>query len=306
MINCAALPACLPALVLAPLFCSLIVRIKALFAGRRGAPLLQPYFELLKLLRKDAVYSRTTTWLFRAGPVVSVAVALFALLLMPVAGEAATLHFTGDLLLLMYLLALARLFSVLAALDTGSAFEGMGASREAIFSALAEPALVLALAALARFTGELSLSEIYAHLDGALILKFGPALVLVAATLLVVILAENARIPFDDPTTHLELTMVHEVLILDHSGPDLAFIQYGAQLKLWLLSALLVNLALPVHTGLPVIDALCFLAGMGLFACAIGVLESCMARLRLVRIPQLLVGAGALSAIALVLALAKG
>jgi formate hydrogenlyase subunit 4 len=291
------------ALVLSPLMLGVINRTKAWFAGRRGPPMLQAYYDLWKLLRKGAVYSRTTTWVFRAGPIVGLAAVLVATALVPLGSEPAPLAFAGDLILLAYVLGLMRFFTVAAALDTGSSFEGMGASREVTFSALAEPALLLGLAAVARQTGSLSLSGMYAVLSLEAWRQAGPVLALVAAALMVVLLAENARLPVDDPNTHLELTMIHEVMVLDHGGPDFAFILYGAALKLWVWAALLVGLVLPVRTGNAWLDVGAGLGGMLAVAVAVGVVESSMARLRLLRVPQLLVGAGALAALALILTL---
>lgn len=292
-------------LLLAPLMLGVINRTKALFAGRTGQPLLQAYFDIWKLLRKGAVYSRTTSWVFRAGPVVGLAAVLVALATVPFGGIDAPLAFSGDLIVFAGLLGLLRFFTVIAALDTGSAFEGMGASREVQFASVAEPVFYLALAALVQRTGALSLSGVYGGLSFALWTAAGPALALTAATLFVVFLAENARIPVDDPNTHLELTMIHEVMVLDHSGPDLAFIHYGAALKHWVLGALIVGLALPVHTSQPWLNAAVAVAGMFVVAVAVGAVESAMARLRLLRVPQLLVGAGALSALALILGLMR-
>jgi formate hydrogenlyase subunit 4 len=292
------------ALLLAPLLPGVINRTKAKIAGRRGAPLLQAYFDLGKLLRKDAVYSGTTTWVFRAGPSVSLAALLVALALVPFANARAVLVFPGDLLLFAYLLGLARFGMVAAALDTGSSFEGMGASREVTFSALAEPALLLGLAAMAHEAGSISLSDVYARLAPvSLVEGGGPVLLLVAAAFGVVYLAENARIPFDDPNTHLELTMIHEVMILDHSGPDLAFLQYAAALKLWLLGSLVIGILIPLHGVPAALAVLGGLVGMFLLAVVTGLIESTMARLRLVRVPQLLVGATMLSLLALLMVL---
>jgi len=290
-------------LSLPPLLLGVVNRVKALFAGRTGPPLLQPYFDLLRLLRKGAVYSRTTTWVFRAGPVVGLAAVATAGLLLSFGGAPAVLSFTGDFVLFAYLLALARFFTALAALDTGSAFEGMGAAREVSFASLAEPALFLCLVVLARATGALSLSQMLGEGLGDAWSTSGPALLLTALALFVVALAENARIPVDDPSTHLELTMIHEVMVLDHSGPDFAFILYGAALKLFLFGALVVRLALGFPFSSPALSLLAFLGGMALFAVAVGAVESTMARLRLPRVPQLLVGAAVLSVFALVLLL---
>jgi formate hydrogenlyase subunit 4 len=296
----AALPPLL-AVTLAPLLPAVIVRTRCLLTGRTGPPLLQGYADLGKLLAKGTVYSRTTTAVFRAGPLVGLAAVALAAALVPFGTVPAPLAFSGDLVLLAGLLALMRFATVIAALDTGSAFEGMGASREVQFAALAEPALVLALAVVVRGTGSLSLTGAFAALTPAAWGHAAAALVLVLGTLFVVHLAENARVPVDDPATHLELTMIHEVMVLDHGGPDLGLIQYAAALKLWVLGALIVDVALPVQ-GLATWAALVVaLAGMLVLAVLVGVVETVMARLKLVRVPQLLVGATALAVLALVL-----
>jgi formate hydrogenlyase subunit 4 len=300
-------------LLLAPLLPGVINRTKAIMAGRKGQPLLQLYFDLWKLLHKGAVYSRTTSWIFRAGPMVALAAVLTALVLVPLGGSPAPLHFAGDLVLLAYLMGLARFFTVIAALDTGSAFEGMGASREVTFATLAEPAFMLALAALAKLTGSLSLTDILGGLNWQTHLSCAPELAMVAAALLIVFLAENARIPVDDPNTHLELTMIHEVMVLDHGGPDFAFILYGSAVKMWVLGAILVQVVLPAmdaefSTSVWVVSAARLgvsLAGMAGLAVLVGMVESVMARLRMVRVPQLLVAACAFSVLAVILVLRR-
>ena len=290
------------ALVLAPLLQSIINRTKAAFAGRRGQPWLQPYRELWKLVQKGTVYSRTTTALFVAGPIVGIAATGLALALVPIGGSPALLSFAGDFLLVAYLLGVGRFFLVSAALDTGSSFEGMGASREVLFSALAEPALLLSLIGLAAASHSASLSGIYAAIDsGMLASGAGPAIFLITGAMFVVFLAENARIPVDDPNTHLELTMIHEVMVLDHSGPDFALIQYAAQLKMWLLGSLLLGVAVPFRFGSVWLDLLAGLVGLGLIAVLVGIVESSMARLRLVRVPQFLIAASILAIVALFL-----
>ncbi len=301
------------ALAGAPFLLSVINRTKAKFAGRVGQPWLQPYYDIWKLLHKGAVYSRTTTWIFRAGPMIGLAGVLVALLMTPFGGAPAVVSFQGDLILFVYFLGIARLFTVLAALDTGSSFEGMGASREVWISALAEPALMLGLAAVARelvqdaaqakqpFLNFLSLSGLHSEMSAGMWVLAGPALALVLVAIGIVILAECSRIPVDDPTTHLELTMIHEVMVLDHGGPDFAYILYGAALKFWVLGSVLLGLLLPIQTGVPVLDTVIAAAGMLLLAAAVGVVESVMARLRMPRIPQLLVGALSLAVLALVL-----
>ncbi len=290
------------AFALPPLRLGVVNRVKSIVGGRRGPPLWQLYADRLRLARKGTVVSRTTTWVFRAGPVVGLAAVATACLVMPFGGAPGLLRFQGDFVLLAYLLGVARFATVLAALDTGSAFEGMGAAREVTFSALAEPALFLCMLTVSRATGAVSLSDMLGPALGDAWHHTGPALVLAAIAFFVVALAENARIPVDDPNTHLELTMIHEVMVLDHSGPDFALILYGAALKLFLFGALFARLALPASVGGVAAVGL-FLAAMLGFAVLVGVVESVRARARMARVPQLLVGASVLSAFGLVLLL---
>jgi formate hydrogenlyase subunit 4 len=288
-------------IIIAPFLLGVINRTKAVFAGRTGQPLLQPYYDIWKLLRKGAVYSRTTSWIFRTGPVLGLAVTLTAALLIPFGGMPAAISFKGDLILFIYLFGLMRFFTVISAMDTGSSFEGMGASREVTFSALSEPALLIGLAAIAKCTGYISLTQMFSSVVPGLWLSSGPAIVLVGCALLIVFLAENCRIPVDDPNTHLELTMIHEVMVLDHGGPDLGFILYSAALKMWLLGQVLVGITVPVHTGNIWLDTSAAMGAMLMLAVLVGIIESSMARLRLLHVPQLLIGATTLSVLALVL-----
>jgi formate hydrogenlyase subunit 4 len=290
------------ALTLSPLLLGIINRTKSMFAGRTGQPLLQAYYDLSRLLRKGAVYSTTTSWVFRAGPVAGLAAALAALVLLPPGVGSAPLGFAGDFFLFAYLLGVIRFFLVAAALDTGSAFEGMGASREVMLSVLAEPALLAGVAAVAHMSGSLSLGSIMGSTGANGFVAAAPVALLVAAALFAVLLAENARIPVDDPNTHLELTMVHEVMVLDHSGPDLAYILYTSALKVWLLGALALGVVLPL-SALNAWAGLAVLAGgLALMAVTIGVVESMFARLRMSRVPLFLGGALALSSVALMIA----
>jgi len=288
-------------LIAAPLLLGIINKTKAGFAGRTGQPLLQSYYDIWKLFHKGAVYSRSTSWIFVAGPLIGLGATVAAATLIPFGALPALVAFNGDFLLLVYLFGLSRFFTVLCALDTGSSFEGMGASREVTFSALSEPALLIGLAAVARHTSSISLSQMFVSTTSDTWLEWGPVSVLVGLALLIVLLAENCRIPVDDPNTHLELTMIHEVMVLDHSGPDFGFILYAAALKMWLLGQILVGVAVPVHSGNPWIDTSASLICMGLLAILVGAIESSMARLKLLHVPQLLVGATTLSILALVL-----
>jgi formate hydrogenlyase subunit 4 len=291
----------LVALALPPLLLGVIAKTKALFAGRVGPPLFQPYYDLIKLFQKGSVISTTTTWVFRAGPVVGLVTTAIALLLVPLASSSGPISFTGDLIVLAYLLGLGRFFTALAALDTGSAFEGMGAAREVTFACLAEPAFFLGLLVLAKLSGSLQLAGMLGSTLAPHWLTAGASLALVLLSWFIVLLAENSRIPFDDPNTHLELTMIHEVMVLDHSGPALGMILYGVALKLFVFGALVVRLAFPVATGILWLDWPIFLAGMLVIAVAVGIVESSMARLRLTHVPVLLVAACLLSAFGVVL-----
>lgn len=288
-------------LALPPLLLGVIAKTKARFAGRAGPPLLQTWFDLFKLLRKASVFSETTTWVFRVAPVVGVVTALAASAVVPLAGGAAPIAFAGDLVLFAYLFGLARFFTVCACFDTGSAFTAMGGAREATFACLAEPALFLGLLVFARRSGSLSMSTMLgAGLAGEW-RGAGASLVLVLVSLFIVLLVEACRVPFDDPNTHLELTMIHEVMVLDHGGPALGAVLYGASLKLFVLGAVVVRVALPFATGSAWLDWALFVAGMLGLAVAIGVVESVMARLRLRQVPALLVAATLLSAFGIIL-----
>ncbi|MEK7730539.1 MAG: NADH-quinone oxidoreductase subunit H [Planctomycetota bacterium] len=298
-------PEVLVVLALPPLLMSIIAKTKAWFGGRVGPPWLQPYFDLHKLIQKNAVYSKTTTRIFRAGPIISLAALLTAATLIPVLSNESLLGFSGDVILLAYLLALGRMFTVLAAMDTGSSFEGMGASREVTFGAMSEPALFLAFVVMAVATKSLQLSEM---IGPKLLPEWqiaGPAMILVVGALLVVLLTEACRVPVDDSATHLELTMIHEVMVLDHSGPEFAYITYGAALKFTLLGSILVNAAIPHPEGLNVLSPLLRVVELGGLAVLVGIIESVMARFRLNRVPMLLAGATVLSAIAVVLVLVR-
>ena len=290
-------------LLLAPLLPGVVNRTKALVAGRTGPPLLQVYYDLAKLLRKGFVVSETTTWVFLAGPVLSVVAPCVALSLLPLAGTPALLSLTGDMLLFVAVFALARFFVAAAAMDTGSPFEGMGAAREVTFSALAEPALLFGMLALTRLSGSPTLTGMLDLDASAAWRRASAAVVLVLASWFIVLLAENARVPFDDPNTHLELTMIHEVMVLDHAGPAFGFIVYGAALKLAVFATLLVTLLIPFRSGPFALDLVLFAAGLVGVGVVVGLVESSMARLRLVRVPQLLVTATLLAGFAVVLVL---
>jgi formate hydrogenlyase subunit 4 len=294
----------LAALLFAPMLLGIINRIKAKFAGRKGQPILQTYYDLWRLFHKGAVYSTTTSWIFRITPIVCFASIIMTLMIVPLGGgNRSFFSFNGDLILAAYLLGLMRFFIVIGALDTGSSFEGMGSSREVHFSALAEPALFIALAAMARQTSSISFAGIFASVSPQIWTTGCATMLLAAAAVIIILLTENARIPIDDPNTHLELTMIHEVMVLDNSGPDFGFILYGAALKLWIFASILAGILLPV-SGLSRIFSIP-LTIISIFAISIvvGIIESCIARVRLINVPNLLLTAISFAILSLVFAL---
>jgi formate hydrogenlyase subunit 4 len=279
-------------LVLAPLLFGIINRVKAMFAGRKGQPLLQGYFDIIKLCKKDFVYSKTVSPVFRLAPMLILAATLFILTLLPVFGSAPLLSFPGDIIVIAYFFGLARFVMIIAALDTGSSFEGMGASREAFYSLIAELSLFLIFIVMALACHSFSLKEIFAVLPGSI--GSFPLLVLLACSLFVILLLECCRIPFDDPNTHLELTMIHEVMILDYGSADLAMIEYASALKMWIFASLIVQIVIPDIFPQHAVAQAVNVAGIFSVAVVVGVVESIMARFRLQRIPYILMGLFAL------------
>jgi len=297
------LVALLLTLVLAPLVPGVATRTRAFLTGRRGSPVWQLYSDLWKLSRRGIVYARVTTTPFRLVPIVALAAAVVAALLVPLDGRTSVFAFAGDVVAFAYTLALARFVLVLGALDTGSSFEGMGASREVTFATLVEFALFLGLAALSVATRQLSLSGVAGEPLADRWMTAAPALAMVAAGLFVLLLAECSRSPVDDPTTHLELTMIHEVMILDHSGPDLGVTLYASAVKLSVLSALLARVAWPVAHLEPAARLGTLAASLVLVGVLVGVVEASMARLKLPKVPLYIAGGAALSGLGLVLLL---
>jgi formate hydrogenlyase subunit 4 len=277
-------------LTMPPLLLGVINKTKAWFGGRVGPPLLQSYYDLSKLLRKTMVISTTTTWVFLLGPIITMTAVFLAGLLVPMGRFGAPIAFTGDLILFAYLFGLARFFTTSAALDTGSSFEGMGAAREVTFACLSEPALFIAFLVLVKVSGSLSLTDMLLG-PGERFSTATASFILVSIGLFIVLLTENCRIPVDDPNTHLELTMIHEVMALDHSGPLLAVILYTASLKLFVIGAILLHVVAPFQTGFFAVDLLLFALEMLGLAVAIGIVESVMARLKMQYVPYLLVTA---------------
>ncbi len=280
-------------LAVAPLLKTVIKKMKARLQNRQGPPLLQGYYDLAKLLAKEPVRSETTTWVFVAGPRVYFAAVLAATTLVPVLIAAAPLESAGGILLLVGALALGRFALATAALDTGSPFGGMGASRDMTIAALAEPALLLGLFASALAAGSMNLGVLVRSLahHG---LSWHPSDFLAFAGLFVIVIAETGRVPVDNPATHLELTMIHEAMVLEYGGPDLALVEWASAVKELLYLTLLVDLFLPAGIatsaapGALLVALLAWAGKVGLLAIAVTVVESTNAKLRLFRVPELM------------------
>ena len=292
------------AILLAPFYSAVILKVKAFFGGKKGPPLLINYYTLAKLFKKGSVYSTSTTFIFKLGPMVSLCAAIVVLMFLPVAGQPPLFSFNGDVILLLYLLGLGRFFTIAAAMDTASPFEGMGAAREAYFPIICEATLFMSLILFYTLTGDLSLTAFFAGGQPlGLWQTAGPPLLFVAIAFFIVLLTESSRVPVDDPATHLELTMIHEVMVLDHSGPDFALIELGSSFKLFFYATLVTRLICPFSLGHPVVDAGLFFMVIGLVYTAVGVMESVMARYRMDKVPQFVLTSFALAFFATVITL---
>ena len=280
-------------LALAPLLRGVIKKMKAAFQTRQGPPLLQGYYDLAKLLHKEPVRSDVSSWVFVAGPRVYFATALAATMLVPVLFAGAPLEEAGGILVFVGLLALGRFALSIASLDTGSPFGGMGGSREMTVAALAEPALMLGPFTVALWGGSLNLGELV-RTTAQRGPSGHPSELLAAAALFVVLLAEAGRVPVDNPATHLELTMIHEAMVLEYAGPDLALVEWASALKELLFMTLLVNLFLPLGLasaavpGAIAISAALYVTKVFLLAVAVTLVESTNAKLRFFRVPELM------------------
>jgi len=283
------------------LFPGIIVKVKAWVSGRKGPGLLQPILDIIRLLRKGNVYSSTTSVIFQIGPLIYFATILFSIFFVPFGDASGLISFQGDLLLFIYLLGLGKFFLIINALDAGSGFEGMGANREALYSMLAEPAFIILFGTFSMMAGYDSFYEIFAHwhLNSSTYLVLS---LLASYVLIQIAMVENSRLPVDDPKTHLELTMVHEVIVLDNSGFDLGLIQLANAFKFGVFGALIANFILPEHQALW-IRALIFIGVIFLFAIIVGLMESFRARLKMEKNPQFILTLSSIAAIAFLVAL---
>ncbi len=292
-------------LVLAPLVSGCIKNWKAKLQNRRGPRLWQPYADIIKFLRKDMVLSEHASWVFSAAPYVVLISSLLAGLMVPMLTTQAPLSLFGGALAVIGLLALGRFFLALGGLDPASAFGGMGSSREMTISAIAEPSLMLAIFTVAITAGSTDLSHIVATQRGLGATWLNPAHLMAFAALFIVLLAETGRVPVDNPATHLELTMIHEAMLLEYSGRYLAFMEWGASIKQLVLMTLLVNIFLPVGIATDFTPAAlgvslaCFVGKLLLLSGAVVLVETTNAKLRLFRVPDLLNAAFVLATLAL-------
>lgn len=279
------------------LFCSIfftgiVVRVKSKAQGRRGPVLLQPFWDVIRLLKKGSVYSETSSFVFRIAPTIYFASVIMAICVVPFGPDGGLISFDCDFIFFAYVLALGKFFNIISALDTGSSFEGMGASREALFSMLAEPAFFLLFGSLGLLTGHTSFASIFASFHLGSYVSYAFALI-AGFVLMMICMIENSRMPVDDPKTHLELTMVHEVMILDNSGFDLGLIMQATHLKFAMYSALIANLFIgnmPYSVSIP-----CFIAIEVVCAIIVGIIESFMARYRMSHNAQFILALTSLS-----------
>lgn len=270
-------------LIVSPfVFIGIINKTKAFWGGRCGAPILQPFYDFIKLLQKGEVISTTTSFIFKIAPSITFSTILFAGLLIPIINHKCILSIDGSFIFFAYILALGKFFSLIAAMDTGSSFEGMGASREASFSTFIEPAFFIIMASTIALSGNYSFESLSLILQKTDSLQ--PLIISLAViALFIIVLIEGCRIPVDDPNTHLELTMIHEVMVLDNSGPDLALIIYGSAMKMIIFASLIANIIIPVSLGL-FYSSLLFVAVIFFIAILIGTIESAFARFRMTHI----------------------
>jgi len=290
----------------APLLVGVIRKTKARLQGRVGAGVLQPYWDLRKLLVKEVVIAESTSWIFRLTPYVAIGTMLLSAFIVPVLTTAAGLQFMGNIILLMYVFLLSTFFLALAGLDAGSSFGGMGSSREMAIAALAEPTVMIAIFAIALRAGTTGLSEMINRAVSDPLLLLNPGHILAFLSFFIVALAETGRLPVDNPSTHLELTMIHEAMILEYSGRYLALIEWASSIKLFLFLTLLGNIFFPWGVAVRLepaglaVGVLALAIKLGVLALGLAMLETAVAKLRLFRVPELLSGSFMLALLAVI------
>lgn len=261
------------------LMMGVVKKTKAFWAGRKGVSLFQPVFDFVKLIKKDLIISNTTSVVFRLTPIITFTTVVFAAMFVPLACGSAIINIPAGIIVFAYVLGLGKFFALIGAMDTGSSFEGMGASREASFTSIVEPAFFITIASIMALTGNYTFDSLGLVLEKAG--SYGLLIVVFAVmALFLMVLVEGSRVPVDDPETHLELTMIHEVMILDNSGSDLALLMWSNGIKMLLISSLIANILIPVNINIG-LEILLFLAIMFVISLIIGTVESGMARIRM-------------------------
>ena len=294
-------------LLAAPLVNGIIKKTKARLQNRRGASILQPYFDLAKFMKKEVIIPATSSWIFRCTPYLILSSTLVIALLVPTIFAPVPFHWTGDIITVIYLFAMGRFFLALAGLDVGSAFGGLGSSREMSIASIIEPAMMLAVFTTAVTAGSTDLSIIVNRLTTTPASIIQPSHVLAFAGLFIVAIAETGRLPVDNPATHLELTMIHEAMILEYSGRYLAFVEWASQIKLLIFLSLLVNMFAPLGLAIDaspislIVGVSVYAVKVTLLALVVALVETANAKLRLFRVPELLMVAFVLSFLALIL-----
>lgn len=261
------------------LMMGIIKKTKTFWVGKKGASVFQPLYDFIRLMKKDFVISTTTSEVFRVAPVINLAAVIFAALFAPLASGQAIINIPAGLIVFAYTLGLGKFLSLISAMDTGSSFEGMGASREACFTTIVEPAFFILIASIMTLSGNYTFDALSKIISSAG--NFGILIIAFAVVILfIMVLVEGSRVPVDDPATHLELTMIHEVMILDNSGSDLAFFTWANGIKIMLISSLIAKMIIPENIGLT-FAILLYLAVMFVISALIGTIESSMARIRM-------------------------
>ncbi len=278
---------------LAPLFAGMVNKQKAILTGRIGSPVLQPYYELNRLFKKETINSTNASFMSRISPLINFVSLIIAAAMLPVGFWKPLISFNGDIILFAYILGLARFFQILAAMDIGSSFEGMGAAREATFALFAEPIFFFTIGSIAIISGQTSLYDIYHSIELTNI-SYEVFIVICSISVFMLAVTECSRMPVDDPNTHLELTMIHEVMILDNSGIDLFLYQYSSYLKLFIYTVLEISFFYPLSNQSYLLGILIFITGSVALSLTLGIVETITSRYKMKNIPQYLLFATAI------------
>lgn len=280
-------------LVLAPVFAGLVNKQKAILTGRIGAPILQPYYDLKKLLRKETINSDRSSFVSLISPVINIVAVIIAAAILPIGFAKPLISFDGDIILFAYVLGFARFFQILAAMDIGSSFEGMGAAREATFAVFAEPIFFFTIGSIAFMSRVTSIYDIYQsiRLDNVTYIVF---IIVCSTSAFILAITECSRMPVDDPNTHLELTMIHEVMILDNSGADLFLYQYSSYVKLFIYGILEASFFYPFSVKSFLVGAIIFIVVITALSLTLAIVETITSRFKMKNIPQYLLFATAI------------